>query len=231
MRHLGEIAGRPYPAFDDRAGAGRRLADFLAGEGAEPDAVIGVPGGGVAVARPVARAFEAPMGVVLVRKLPYPRNPEAGFGAVTLDGEVVLNRSAAALAGLGDEQIEKIVNEVLESLKERAERFAGVREPVPLEGRDVVVVDDGLATGVTMQAALGELRGKEPRALAVAVPDAPMGTIEKIEPLVDQLYCLVAQRGGSFAVASYYRRWRDLTDAEAVAILREAVAENSPGSS
>jgi putative phosphoribosyl transferase len=222
MRHVKELVEGPRAAFRTREEAGRQLGAFLRQQGAAPDAVLAVPSGGVAVAGPVAARFGVPLDVVLVRKLPLPMNPEAGFGAVTLDGQVVLNEPLAAMAGLSEEAIGRIVDRVLEGLRQRERSFAASRSPLKPADRDIIVVDDGLASGVTMQAALQELRRKEPHSLAVAVPTAPLGTMEKVEPLVDELYCLLAQRSGPFAVASFYRYWRDLTDEEAVELLGAA---------
>ncbi len=222
MHHVAEMVAGPRPDFDDRAEAGRALAEFMDREGASPEVVIAVPSGGVAVAVPVAERFGAPLDVVLVRKLPLPVSPEAGFGAVTLEGELVLNEPLVERAGLTPERIEAIMEEVLEDLRRRGHAFEEVRPWASLTGRRVVLVDDGLASGVTMRAAVGEVRRTGPAALAVAAPAAPERTLRRIEPEVDEIYCLRAQGPGPFAVASFYRRWRDLTDREAVQILRES---------
>lgn len=224
MQHVGDLVDHARPEFHDRAEAGRVLAEFMEDSGAKVDVVVAVPSGGVAVGAPVAEHFAVPMNVVLVRKLPLPMSPEAGFGAVTLDREVVLNEPLVRRAGLTDERIEAIIDRVLEGLRERARAFEEARSREPVESRNVVLVDDGLASGVTMEAAVGELRSKQPASLSVAVPVAPMRTVRRIEPEVDELYCLRAQRPGSFAVASFYRRWHDLTDEEALQILRSAGA-------
>jgi len=221
MRHVGDIVNRSRPAFRDRTDAGGRLADFLRREGARLDVVIAVPSGGVPVGHAIARSFGAPLDVVLVRKLPLPANPEMGFGAVTLDRHVVLNEEVAQAFGICREEAERIIDRVLEGLRERRRNLMGERAPVAVTGRDVVLVDDGLATGVTMRAALSELRRRGPAGLSVAVPDAPLATVEQIEPLGDEVYCLIAQRSGPFAVASFYEHWYDMPDEEAAKILRE----------
>lgn len=220
MQHLRETVDRPYAAFRDREDGGVQLADFLEEQGAAPEAVLAIPSGGVAVARPVAEHFGVPLDVVLVRKLPLPFAPEAGFGAVTLEGDVVLTERIVRRAGLSEARMEQIADDVLEGLRQRERALEDVRQPVQPEGLDVILVDDGLASGVTMRAAIRQVRRHGPEAVSVAVPDAPAQTVELIEPMVRDLYCLVAQSFGSFAVASFYEDWYDLTDEEAVHILQ-----------
>ncbi|KPK65304.1 MAG: hypothetical protein AMK73_03385 [Planctomycetes bacterium SM23_32] len=219
MRHVRELVGAPYPAFDNRTEAGLELADFLLREGAEADVVVAVPSGGVAVGLPLAERLGLPFDLVLVRKLPLPMAPEAGFGAVSASGEVALNQRLVYGWGLSPDVIDDVVARVLDELRQREEMFLIGRQRADLSGRRLLLVDDGLASGFTMQAAVREVRRAGPRSVAVGVPDAPVGTIEAVEPLVEELYCLVAQRGGSFAVASFYARWHDLTDREVLQLL------------
>jgi len=221
MRHIAETVNWPPAAFADRDEAGERLAEFLRQEGARVNAVMAVPSGGVPVGRAIARSYGPPLDVVLVRKLPLPQDPEMGFGAVTLDRTVVMNREAADAFGVSKERAERIMDEVLEGLCERRRHLSGGRSPVDVTGRHVVVVDDGLATGVTMRAALGELRRRQPASLSVAVPASPLGTLHDVEPLADEVYCLLAQRRGPFAVASFYAHWYDMSDAEVAEILKD----------
>ncbi|MGD2174921.1 MAG: phosphoribosyltransferase family protein [Candidatus Brocadiaceae bacterium] len=227
MRHIGELVESPRAVFEDRADAGRRLGHFLRREDASVEAIVAVPSGGVAVARPVAEQFDVPLDIVLVRKLPFPWAPEAGFGAVTLERDVVLDRRAAGSAGLTEQSIQRIIDRVLEGLHQRAERFEDAREPLDVGGKDVLLVDDGLATGVTMRAAVGEMRRKEAATVSVAVGDAPLRTVETVEPLVNHIYCLFAQQSGPFAVASFYCNWRDLPEGEAVELLRELTRQRA----
>jgi putative phosphoribosyl transferase len=227
MRHVRETVNWPREAFRDRDEAGERLAEFLQREGARVGAVMAVPSGGVPVGRAVARSFGVPLDVVLVRKLPLPDNPEMGFGAVTLDRHVVMNEEVADAFGVSKARAGRIIDEVLEGLRERRRHLSGGRPPAEVSGRDVVVVDDGLATGVTMRAALGELRRRGAAGLSVAVPVSPLGTLEEVEPLADEAYCLLAQRAGSFAVASFYADWYDMSDTEVVEALRDFAAEDA----
>lgn len=220
MVHLREVVGAPYAAFQDRRHAGHELADFLIERDASVGAIFAVPSGGVAVARAISERLGVPFDMILVRKLPLPMEPEAGFGAVTINGEVALNEPLVAASRLSHEDIRAVAARVVEELRQREARFLAGRPRLDPAGKDLLIVDDGLASGFTMRAAIRELERREPHSVNVAVPDAPVRTIEAVEPLVDDLYCLVAQRGGSFAVASFYREWHDLTDGEVVELLR-----------
>jgi putative phosphoribosyl transferase len=217
MALIGEVVDWPYPAFEDRKDAGDRLAQFLVRHGAAVDLVVGVPSGGVAVAAPIVERLAVPLDIVLVRKLPLPMAPEAGFGAVTLDGQVVLNEALAR--HVDTDQRRQIVARVMVGLRERDRRLMQGRRHLDPAGKNVLLVDDGLASGFTAVAAVKSLRRQHPGTLSVAVPDAPLATVEELEPLVDEAYCLVAQTPGSFAVASFYRRWHDMADSEVIAIL------------
>jgi putative phosphoribosyl transferase len=228
MRHVAETVNWPRAAFRDREEAGERLAEFLRAQGARVEAVLAVPSGGVPVGRAIARSYGVPLDVVLVRKLPLPQNPEMGFGAVTLEGQVVINEEVADAFGVSKARAECIMGEVLAGLRERRRRLAGDRSSVDVAGRHVLAVDDGLATGVTMRAALSELRRRGTAGLGLAVPASPLATLAAVEPLADEVYCLLAQRTGSFAVASFYAHWYDMSDTEAAEALRDYAAEGGP---
>ncbi len=223
MLHVREESALPFAAFRDRADAGRQLAAYITEEDGRADLVAAIPSGGVAVARPMLAPLDADLDLVFVKKLPFPASPEAGFGAVTLEGDLEMNERWEH--AVSDEEVSRIAKEVLASLRDRENLFMEGRQHPHVDGRRVVLVDDGLASGYTMMAAVKQFRHKGPTSLAVAVPDAPMSTIRRVEPLVDDLYVLVAQRGGAFAVASYYARWHDLSDGEVLDILNDCDGE------
>jgi putative phosphoribosyl transferase len=229
MLHVKEFVDRPYPAFENRHDAGLALAEFLLEKDASVDAIVAVPSGGVAVARSLSDRLGVPFDIILVRKLPLPMEPEAGFGAVTLNGEVELNDALVGAWGLSERDIQGVVKSVLKELRQRKATFLAGRQRLDPAGRDVLLVDDGLASGYTVKVAIRELQRREPHSVGVAVPDAPLSTAKSIEPLVDDLYCLVAQRQGSFAVASFYRQWHDLTDDEVMGLLRGGRCRKEPG--
>jgi putative phosphoribosyl transferase len=219
MIHVKETVAAPCAAFSDRRDAGEQLAAFLAEQGARPEVVYAVPSGGVAVARAACDRLDVPLDMVLVRKLPFPQAPEAGFGAITPEGDMVLNDDLVAGWGLSARTIQEVAARVQDELHERERKFVGDEPRRDPAGRRCLLVDDGLASGSTMKAALMEVRRKRPAWLGVGVPDAPVRTLKELAGLADDLYCLVAQGPGSFAVASFYRRWHDLTDEEVLALL------------
>uniref|UniRef100_A0A831ZRP3 Phosphoribosyltransferase n=1 Tax=Desulfacinum infernum TaxID=35837 RepID=A0A831ZRP3_9BACT len=199
--------------YRDRDHAGRVLAEKLSGMGLPNPFVCAVPNGGVAVAIPIARALQAPLRLVLVRKLPFPENPEAGFGAVTADGFVVLNHELVKAFRISQAVVERQKAKALESLRLRRERFgAGWTHLPPLENASVLVVDDGLASGSTMEAAVTSLRAQNPGALIVAVPTASMGAVRRLETVADRVVCPHIGRFRRFAVADAYAQWCDLED-------------------
>ena len=206
------INGFDY-AYRDRSDAGRVLAEKLLPMGLPNPFVCAIPNGGVAVAIPIARALRAPLRLVLVRKLPFPENPEAGFGAVTADGFVVLNHELVKVFRISQAVVERQKAKALESLRLRRERFgAGWTHRPPLENASVIVVDDGLASGSTMEAAVTSLRAQKPGALIVAVPTASMGAVRRLEALADRVVCPHIGRLRRFAVADAYEKWCDLED-------------------
>lgn len=209
----------PRVTFVDREDAGSQLARVLVPQ-PDPDAVVlALPRGGVPVAVPVAAALGCELRPVAVRKLPLPTSPEMGFGAVTLQGTAMLNQDVMREFGVSMEQAGKIAEEVRGEVARRAGTYPGAAELPFIRGRRVFLVDDGLATGYTAIAACAMIRRLEPAELIVAVPVAPMNTIELVSRSCDEVVCLLGQTGSGFAVASFYRFFPDLTDDEVSALL------------
>ncbi len=209
---IGRVVERPFPLFMDRTDAGHTMAEFVRPSDHSQAVVLAVPRGGVPVAAPMARAFGIPLDVMPVRKLPIPRSPEAGFGAVAPDGSTVLNEAMVEQLGLPAEEIARIREEVLDEVVRRAEQYRGERRPPDLEGRHVYLVDDGLASGYTMLAAVRSARQAGGGPITLCVPVSPMDSLRRLEPHVDEVFCFVAQQRPPFAVASFYREFGDLTD-------------------
>lgn len=208
--------------FKDRVEAGKLLAQQLQNYIEKKDLfILAIPAGGIPVAHELAKELSAPLDVIVVRKIQIPWIPEAGFGAVTWDGKVVLNQSLVEQLGLTQEQIEESVFETKENITERNRKFQGVKPLPELKGKVVVLVDDGLASGFTMLAAARAVREQAPEEVVVAVPTASIGAIELLASEVDEIVCLNVRSGLSFAVAEAYVNWYDLTDEEALKILRE----------
>lgn len=161
-----------------------------------------------------------PMDVIIVRKVPIPFEPEAGFGAVGFDGTRVLNEALVGQLGLSEGEINDSVSLVVKEIERRMREFRG-DEPFPsLEGRTVILVDDGLASGYTMLASVKSVRAKKASRVIVAVPTASMNAITVVSPHVDLLVCLNMREELPYAVADAYQRWYDLDDEEVKKYLR-----------
>jgi putative phosphoribosyl transferase len=214
--------------FVDRDDAGRKLAEAYRGPGHSP-LVLGIPRGGVPVGYHLAAAIRGDLDVIAVRKLPIPWNPEAGFGAVAPDGSIVLNDEMMRNIHLSEEAIRDIVHDVHLEVERRQAVYRGERPFPALDDRDVVITDDGLATGYTMIAAIKMARTHGPRTVSAVVPVSPLDTASRIEPLVDYFHCLEISRSYPFAVASFYQYFHDMDDTEVIAYLhrgRDEVQDN-----
>ncbi|MBD3347804.1 MAG: phosphoribosyltransferase [Candidatus Eisenbacteria bacterium] len=212
--HVAHRVGGPAPVFEDREDAGRTLSEFISGEVAASTAVLGLPRGGIAVGAAVADSLDAPLVPLVVRKLPIPISPEMGFGAVAIDGKRSLNDSVVTAFGISREEADRITADVMEEVRRRAREYVGTDAPPEVEGRDVLIVDDGLATGFTVLVAAKMVRNRGPRSMTLAVPCSPAGTLHAMEDRFDGIHCLYSQKSPSFAVASYYRDFHDMSDEE-----------------
>jgi putative phosphoribosyl transferase len=208
--------------FEDRTDAGRKLAERLLDYANRDAVVLAVPRGGVPVGIEVARRLKAKFDVIIPRKIPIPWNPEAGFGAVTEDGTIVLNQRMVRSLGLTRQEIEKAAEDVRQEVIRRAREFRGDRSAPEIFGRPVILVDDGLASGYTMLAAIESVRKHEPSEVVVAVPVASGGAARLVRPKADDLVAILVSERLPFAVASFYWHWSDLTDEEVMVFLHEA---------
>jgi putative phosphoribosyl transferase len=209
--------------FSDRAEAGRALGDmlvpYLAGS---PDAIIlAIPSGGVPVGIEISDILHIPFDVVIVRKINIPGNTEAGFGALALEGGIFINEPLFTQLHLKPGELEELVSRVRKELRDRERLFRGGRAFPDLTGKTIILVDDGLASGYTMIAAINMVKEKGAGKIMVAVPTAPMNTIRLITPLVDEIFCPNIREGRYFAVAEAYKRWYDLDREEVVRLLKE----------
>jgi putative phosphoribosyl transferase len=218
--HVDRYVDQPLPYFSDREAAGRRLAQYIQRKHNNHPVVLSLPRGGVPVGGPLAEALGARLDVAVARKLPVPHSPEMGFGAVGIDGSVALNENLVSRLRLGEEEIERIVAMVRAEVERRAEAFTGSKELPDVKKKDVFLTDDGIATGYTVMAAAKMIRKQEPRSMVLSVPVAHRPSLEKIQPLFCEVYCLFAQNSLPFAVASFYEEFTDLSDAEVKEILK-----------
>ena len=214
------IVTEPRPFYDDRQAAGKCLAELLFGLVDKSAIVLAIPRGGVPVAVEIATELKLALDVLVTRKITIPSEPEAGYGAVAEDGSIFLNEPLVRRLHLSLEQIHHQAAEVKAEIDRRLEAFRGKSAPAPLKGKTVILVDDGLASGFTMTAAIQSARSRGAGRVAVAVPVASQSAKEKVEPLVDDLVCPVVSIGGWFAVASFYLKWYDLSDEEVVTLLQ-----------
>lgn len=209
--------------FEDRTDAGRRLAATLSQlEMIVEPVVCAIPAGGVPPGLEVARALRAPLRMAVVRKVQVPWNPEAGFGAVTWDGRVFLNRALMTALDLSETEANAAIAKAKSNVAERLKKFSGDRREPGLEGRTAILVDDGLATGYTMFAAVEAARAWSPRRVIVAVPTGSLHAVDFIARTADLVVCLNIRTGRTFAVAQAYERWYDLRDPEVQELLIQA---------
>ena len=219
-----KLRGRVY-VFRDRLDAGAKLAEALRGLVSEGALVLAIPAGGVPVGLTVARRLGLELDVAVVRKVLYPWTTEAGFGAVAWDGSVLLDEGAIRGAGIPREVVELKVREARRSVEERARRLRGGRPMPRLDGREAILVDDGLATGFTMLAAVEATRRLGASRVVVAAPTASTSAIELLDPHVDLIVALNVRGGPIYAVADAYEEWRDLSEDEVVEMIESFRAE------
>jgi putative phosphoribosyl transferase len=212
-------------AFADRREAGSRLADRLREVVWSDPVVLGLARGGVPIALMVAEALDAPLEVAVARKIGAPGHPEFGVGAVTADGPARYDEATLASLGLTPEDMREDCERERGEARRRLQRYQQGREPVPLAGRDVVLVDDGLATGVTARAALGQLRRTGPRRLVFAAPVCAWESQAMLqsEGDADEVVCVSVPREFG-AVGMWYRDFRQISDDDVLA----ALAARSP---
>jgi putative phosphoribosyl transferase len=210
--------------FLDRRDAGARLAarlrdlseeDFVA----ERPVIVALPRGGVPIAREVARALAAPLDILAVRKLGAPGNPELAVGAVTEDGTGVLDPRSAGMLGMTDATLDETLALESAELRRRVERYRDGRPAIAVRGRTAIVVDDGLATGLTDLAAVRALRKRGARRIIVAVPVGSGESVAMLEKEADRVVCLVIPER-LFGVGMWYRDFAPVPDEQVVALLR-----------
>jgi putative phosphoribosyl transferase len=208
--------------FEDRVDAGQQLAMRLEGFAQRADVVVlGVPRGGVVVAFEVAAALGAPLDVFLSRKLGVPGQTELAFGAVSASGGRYLDEYILRTSGITNAQVEWITAEVRKELDRRASVYRGDRPPLDVLGKTVILVDDGVATGASVYAAIQALRQMQPAMLVLAVPVAPASAWEWLRTVVDEIVCLDLPEPFK-AVGEFYRDFAQVEDAEVVGLLQRA---------
>jgi len=204
--------------FANRTEAGKSLAKILAKKKYNDPLVLAIPRGGVVVAHPVAKALAAELDIIIPRKIGLPFNPEVAIGALSPDGTVVLNDDLLNYLNLSKEALKPIIEQELEEIKRRTKTYRGKNSPPAVRGRSLILVDDGIATGLTVLAALRELRKQNPSQLILAVPVAPQDTLERLRPEVDDIVCLLVPDDFQ-AVGQFYHSFEQISDEKVLRLL------------
>ena len=207
-------------SFKDRSDAGRKLALALRDYKNRQSVVLALPRGGVPVAAKVAAALNAPLDLILVRKIGVPYQPELAMGAVVDGGEplVVRNEDVIRFAGIDESEFNAVCDSELAEIERRRQRYLGSRERVEVVGRTAIVIDDGIATGATTRAALRATRSRKPKKLILAVPVAPADSLAVMQQEADEVVCLETHTDFG-AIGLYYSNFRPVSDNEVIELL------------
>jgi len=209
------------PSYRTRTEAGQVIANLIEKKKVRGNfIVLAIPNGGVEVAAPVAKQLNAPLDIIIVRKLQIPSNPEAGFGALTSLGTMILNEQLVRSIGINADSIERVKELTERQIEIRRQAYRGISGHADPTGKDIILVDDGLASGFTMLAAVESVKQFEPDSIRVAIPTAHYESMKRVEPLVDEIICPRVEHGFSFAVANAYEMWYDVPDKEVISILQ-----------
>jgi putative phosphoribosyl transferase len=212
---------KPDLPYQNRTQAGRLLAAELAHYKSKPDIVVlGLTRGGVPVAAEVANALQAPLDVIVVRKLGVPFQPELAMGAIAGDGTQVLDKDLVHALGITDKRVDAVVAKEREELERREQLYRGGRPPLDLEERTAILVDDGLATGSTMLAAVAFARRRLAKWVVVAVPVASVDAVDKLREKVDECVCLATPQL-FLAVGVWYQNFLPVNDADVMKLLED----------
>ncbi|WP_233595286.1 MULTISPECIES: phosphoribosyltransferase [Corallococcus] len=216
--------------FEDRVDAGRQLAQALLARGytAEDTLVLGLPRGGVSVAYEVAEALGAPLDIWVVRKVGAPNYQELGLGAVAEGGITYLDRERMARMSVSEATARRLVQRKAAEVKERVARFRGGDAPPDVQGKTVILVDDGIATGGTVRAALQSLRMRRPGRIVLAVPVAGNEILEELRPMVEDLVCVLA-RPDLDSIGQWYASFPQVPDEDVKRLMNEARAQALDG--
>ena len=206
--------------FADRYQAGQELASSLSRFRHENPIIIALPRGGVPIGYEVALALDAPLEVVVSRKLGAPFAPEFGFGAIA-PGARVVDATSVSMLGLSSAEVEAIVAKQTKELQRREALFHGTVSPIDVSGRTVIVVDDGLATGVTARAAIASLRTRSPKKIIFAAPVCAPDSADTLRELADEVIC-ISEPPGFASVGTWYENFAQTTDEEALELLEKA---------
>lgn len=205
--------------FLNRFDAGQQLAEAIKKLNIENGFVICIPRGGVVVGAIVAQQLKIPMDIIIPKKVGAPHNPEIAVGAVTQNGTVIYNRELLKRIGVTEEDLKPTVEHVVKEIKRRMISYRGTDEMPNLSNRHVIVIDDGIATGSTMLAALRSIKNYGCKKITLAIPVAPPDTLEKLKKEVDDLVCLISEEP-FYAVSQFYKKFNQISDEEVISLLK-----------
>ena len=208
--------------FKNRHEAGSKLAELLEAYSTQEARLLAIPRGGIEVGYPIALRLKELLDVIIPRKIPSPDNPELAIGAVTLDGSIEVNQELVEDLGLTPSDVKELVRPVQFEIERRLAAYRGSKPAPTLRGKNVILIDDGLATGYTMMAAIKSVRLESPERVVVAVPVSPKSTYERLKELADELVVIHLAHDGLFAVSAFYDDFRDLRDEELIRLLKNS---------
>ncbi|MFC2026905.1 phosphoribosyltransferase [Chloroflexota bacterium] len=212
---------RQQPIFENRYDAGRQLATKLGEYKNQPVIILAIPNGGVPVALQVALALNADLDLIISRKIPIPLSPEGGFGAVADDGTIILNQEVLKKINLNEKQVNYQVSKVRNDIQQRSLLYRGSRPISMVSDKTAIVIDDGLASGYTMMAAIESVRRRQPKQVIAAVPAASAAAVKKVEKIADRVVTVVTAFAPKFYVSDFYRYWNVLSDKEGLECFQE----------
>ncbi len=206
--------------FKDRTEAGKILAKALSEYKDKNTIVLAIPRGGVVVAYEVAKALNAPLDLIIPRKIGAPDQPELAIGAVTEDGTTILNQDIVQYLRVPDDYIKTEVKRQVEEIKRRIQRYLGDKPRLSIEGKVVILIDDGVATGATIRAAIASIRKRRPALIVLAIPVGPPDTVKELREDADKVICLMTPEP-FFAIGQFYENFAQTSDEEVIQILNK----------
>jgi len=208
--------------FRNRVEAGKRLAEELLDYREKDVIVLAIPRGGVVVGYQVAHILSVPLDLIIPRKIGAPMNPELAIGAVSQDGTIVLNNELVKMLRIPESYIKEKADRQIQEIERRMKKYRGEGKPLPvLKGKTIILVDDGIATGATMRAAILSIRKQKPATLVVAVPVGPMETIMTLKNEADGVVCLEIPEL-FHAIGQFYEDFRQISDEEVIQLIEKA---------
>lgn len=207
--------------FANRVEAGKRLASELENLIGKNAIVLAIPRGGVVVGYEIAKAFNVPLDVIIPRKIGAPNNPELAIGAMTEDGTIILDKNLVSYLGVSQDYVREASEQQKNEIERRLQLYRG-NVPYPnLRGKDVIIVDDGIATGSTMKAALASVKNRGAKMVIVAVPVGPPSTIEELKKQADEVVCPFTPEYFQ-AIGQFYVDFEQTTDEEVIQLLKKS---------